>query len=186
MRKIFVLFSLVAALLCGCNAQTDRMQQALDFRAAVLESGCGFKARVTADYGDRVFSFTLACTYSPESGGELTVLEPQTLAGIRAVCTAREARVEYDGLTFGLGDLGGGRLAPMQLPLILGQCWCGEYIAAAGEAENGWRMSCDMGYENDALRVDTWFSEGGAPEYCEISADGELLLSAQLYEFQLN
>ena len=121
-------------MLGGCAKGPDTMQQALDFRASVLQSGgCRFKARITADYEEQVFQFTLDCAYSPETGAEMTIIEPQTLAGLRAVCTERGAQIEYDGASFGLGALGGGRLAPMELPLLLGQSWCGEYIAAAFE-----------------------------------------------------
>lgn len=177
---------ILALLLCGCAHENAPMQQALDFRASVLQTGCSFKARVTASYDEQVFIFTLDCVYTPESGAQMTVLEPQSLAGLRAVCTAREAQIEYDGAVFGLDVLDDGAPAPMQLPLLLGQSWCSAYIAAAGAAENGWRMSCDVGYEDDALRVDTWFTESGLPEYCEIAMDGKMLLCAQLYEFQLN
>ena len=186
MRRILAVALLLALMLGGCAKGPDAMQQALDFRASVLQSGgCRFKARITADYEEQVFQFTLDCAYSPETGAEMTIIEPQTLAGLRAVCTERGAQIEYAGASFGLGALGGGRLAPMELPLLLGQSWCGEYIAAAGSAENGWRMTCTVGYDEDELRVDTWLSDDGLPEYCELSAGGKLLLSAELYEFQL-
>ena len=162
------------------------MQQALDFRAALLQSGgCQFQAAVTADYGEQIFEFTLDCAYTPENGAKMTVVTPESIAGITAVVTPGGASIEYDGASFALGKLAGGHLAPMALPELLGRCWCSEYILAAGTSQDGWRLTCVSGYDSDELRVDTWLDDAGQPEYCEISYDGQMLLRAELTAFQL-
>lgn len=185
MRKLFALLSL-CLLLTGCSGENQTMQQALDFRASLLEAGgCTFQADLTANYDDQVFRFKLACNYDTQNGATMTILEPQTLSGISASISGDGARLEYDGVSLALGKLAGGRVAPMALPQLLGKSWCEAYVYAAGQEGEACRLTYKLGYEADELTIDTWLTAAGQPTRCELAYQGEMLLSADLSDFQL-
>lgn len=168
----------------GCSPKNDAMQQALDFRTALLEAGgCTFQADLTAHYEDKAYAFSLDCTYDQE-GAELTILEPQTLAGISATVSKDGTELEYDGVSLALGDLAGGNLAPMALPWLLGSGWTGGYIAAAGEDGDLSRLTYKLGYDRQELTLDTWLDGESCPVRCEVSYEGQMLLEADLSHFE--
>ena len=52
---------MMCVVLVGCQGKQSPTQDALDFRTALLEAGgCRFRAVIGADYGDRVYSFTVS------------------------------------------------------------------------------------------------------------------------------
>ena len=149
------------------------MQRALDFRTALLQSGgC---------------AFTMDCTWSPDGGAALTLTAPQTLEGIRAEVSADGARVVYEDTAVGFESLAGGRLAPMALPYLLGSSWYEGYISACGMENGLLRMTCLDGYGEEELAVDTWLdTQSGQPCRCEISYQGQTLLTAEISAFAMN
>ena len=62
-RTLAAVLMTALCLLTACGSkETDELQAAMDFRAALLQAeGCTFTAAVTADYGDRSYEFTLDC-----------------------------------------------------------------------------------------------------------------------------
>lgn len=186
MRKKLILLVLPLLLLLGCSAQTPA-QPPLSFRTALLQAGgCCFTADITADYGQTVTNFTLQCTFSPETGAQLTVTEPASIAGITAHVDESAAYVSYDDTQLALGTLANGTLAPLAAPYVLGQCWAGEYIDSTGKDGEFLRATYRMGYEEAELIVDTWFSDDPFVPVCaEISFDGRMILRAALSDFSL-
>ena len=57
-------------LLTGCGKTGGTaMDQALQFRAALLAAkGCSFSAKITADYGEKVYTFGMDCEADGEIG----------------------------------------------------------------------------------------------------------------------
>lgn len=187
LRKKLALF-LCCTLIClsGCAA-AEPEQTPLQFRTALLQAGgCSFTADVTADYGESVAAFTLDCTFTPDTGASLTVTAPESIAGITARADQSTACVTFDDTQIGFAPLADGRLAPLAAPYVLGQCWAGEYIDCTGAEDGCLRTTYRMGYDEQELVVDTWFSrEPLAPVRAEISFDGTLILSASISDFVL-
>ena len=185
-KKLALILLSLSLFLSGCSAGSPA-QPPLTFRTALLQAGgCSFTAAITADYGETTASFTLACTYSPEDGAALTVEEPESIAGIQAKVRDTAAYVSFGETQLGLGSLADGNLAPLAAPYVLGQCWAGEYIDSTGMEDGLLRTTYRMGYEEQELIVDTWFSEEPtAPVRAEISFAGRMVLRAELSDFSL-
>lgn len=183
-KKLAMLFAVLPLALSGC-AVKNPAQLPLRFRTALLQAGgCTFTAAVTADYGDTVTAFTLDCVYSPQTGAELTLLEPDSIAGIHARVDASAAFVTFDETQLAFDALANGTLAPLAAPYVLGRCWSEEYIDTTGTEDGLLRTTYRMGYEKQELIVDVWFSEQPlAPVRAEISYGGRRVLCAQLSDF---
>ena len=53
---------LLVLFLAGCSAKNTAMERCLKLRTTLLAaSACTFEADITADYGDKLHSFTLRC-----------------------------------------------------------------------------------------------------------------------------
>lgn len=164
------------------------MQNALDFRTALLEAGgCSFTANVSVDYGDTAAKFTLACEYAPQTGVHLRVTEPQSIAGIEADVSGTDAALTFDGTQLALAPLAGDLLAPLAAPMIVCRSWAEGYIDAAGSEDAYIRATYLDGYDAQELTVDTWFlAESGWPVRAELASGGQTLMKLELTNFTLD
>lgn len=181
--------ALLLALLTGCagTETAQPSQKALNFRTALMDAGgCSFTAEVAADYGSRVYTFTLDCDYTVDGEAHLTVTSPETISGISATVSADGAQVEFDGASLDFGQMANGYVAPMAVPWLLGNCWLREYISNAGSDGELERITYLQGYNEAELTLDTWLDAEGTPVRCEVSWDGTRCLTVTLSDFQLN
>lgn len=186
MRRTIGLVLLAAALLLGgCQSGESEVQESLDFRVKLRDSAsCSFTAGVRADFGDKAAQFSLDCVYQPQdSAAALTVTGPDSIAGITATVEGGDATVSFDGVRLELGTLANGRVAPLQLPKLLGDAWAYGYIESQAKLTDGWLTSYRSGYGDDELLVYTWFNEQLVPTEAEIYYDDTRLLSAELKGF---
>ena len=184
-KKITVCLLLLLTV-SGCSEDRQPTQKALDFRTALMNAGgCSFEARISADYGGRVYDFTLDCVYTNDGEAALTVTEPEAIAGISATVSPDGAQVQFDGMALDFGELANGSIAPMATPWLLGSCWLGGYISAAG-ADGEWeRVTILHGYHEEEVTLDTWLDENNLPGRCEISWNGQRYLTVEISNFQL-
>lgn len=174
-------------LLCtGCGGETSPVQEAVEFRAALVQAGgCTFRAEVTAEFSDSVEYFTLDCQGKGDGTTDLTVVAPETIAGITATVSDRGGTVTYDGMAMDFGLLANGNVIPAAAPAIVFCCWTEEYIAAAGQEEAGYRVSYEKNFDEKRLNVDTWF-ENGIPIYAEVCYNGARILKLTISDFRMN
>ena len=188
-RTLAAVLMTALCLLTACGSkETDELQAAMDFRAALLQAeGCPFTAAVTADYGDRSYEFTLDCVCRTDGTATVTVCAPQTIAGISASVQQAGAQLEFDGMALDFGTMADGTVSPVSAPIRLCQCWAQEYISAAGMEEENLRVTYEQGYDSETLTADTWFSpENGVPIFAQICYNDQIILKMTLTDFSMN
>ncbi len=184
MRRSLILavpMMLILCLLCACSGGgNDPLQTPMDFRTTLLgRGGCAFELEAQADTGELVWALTLACELDPEGRGTVTVLAPESIAGISAVTREDGDALCYEDLALGLGTLPGTELSPAQAPGRLVRAWTGAWIASAGaEAESP--LAC---YEEGDLGVRTWFDAEGRPTRAELAVDGQVFFTGEIKNF---
>ena len=192
MRKVFLPFALMIPLLLtsGCfgGGEGQRLlDQALTIRGEYLAmSNFSARAELTADYGQRIYPYTLGVTGSDEEI-TLTILEPELLSGI----TARTARdgsfLEYEDLCLETGPLTAERLSPMSaIPAMLEQLRSGYLMAWSTEENETLRITCgDPDSTPDRGTVfDLWLdSESHSLLRGEISIDGRRCIQCIFTDF---
>jgi len=182
-RKITFVLVLVL-LFSGCGKAGEPTQKALDFRTKLMQSQkCDFLADISADYGNRVYEFTVQIHYTPEET-TVTVLSPEEISGIEATISEEGTRVIFDDLELDFGKMADGTVSPMSLPWLLGQCWLEEYIAGAGVDGDLEKVTYLRGYDEQELTVNTWLNKEGIPVQAEVLFDGKRCLNVGIREFQ--
>ena len=172
---------------CGAGGAGETESGAEAVREAYQTmTGCEMTAEVAWDQAGSLWETSVQCTYVPDGETTVEVLAPESIAGITARADRNMAYVTFDDTQIGFAPLAGGMLAPLAAPYVLGQCWAGEYIDCTGAEDGCLRTTYRMGYDEQELVVDTWFSrEPLAPVRAEISFDGTLILSASISDFVL-
>lgn len=183
--KKWLICVMMVVVLSGCQKASPPTQKAIAFRTALLSAGgCSFTSVIDADFGDRVYSFSVACTFKTDGTAELEVLQPEEIAGIRAKTDGQSAALEFEDIVLDFGVMADGKVSPMEACPLLGQCWTAAYISCAGSDGELERVTYLDGYEKEELTVDTWLDAAGLPVYAEISNQGTRCLSLQISDFR--
>lgn len=177
---------MLCALLFGCAGEENVLEPAIGFRAAVLQAGgCSFRAKIEADYGDRIERFAVDCDFSADGTARLTLTEPETLAGITASVTERGGRITYDGMSAEFGLLANGNVIPAAAPALTALCWSGEYISAAGWDEALYRVTYEKDFDEKRLQIDTFF-KNDLPILAEVCYNNQRILKLEISDFSLH
>ena len=67
---------ILVSLLLGCDGESRDLNRAMELRAELLAHSCCFDTEVTADYGDKLHTFTLSCQGDTFGNLGFTVKKP--------------------------------------------------------------------------------------------------------------
>lgn len=178
-------FILVLVLLSGCGGkESDSVGEAMAFRTKLLSAkGCAFTGEITADYGDRNYSFTVECEGDQDGNLRFSVTAPETIAGISGQVEAQGGKLTFDDTALDFGLLADGQVSPVTCPYFMVDAWRRAYLSAAGQTEDGLRITFDSSIDASPLSVDLWLREG-VPAFCELAYAGRRILSMEIRNFR--
>lgn len=185
--RVAAVLMILLCLLSACGSKESAYLQApMDFRAQLLQAGaCTFQADITADYGENVYEFTVDCNCAADGTANVTVLEPQSIAGITAQTSEGGDELFFDGMAVAFDPLAGGNAAPVCAPSLTVDAWTNAYICAAGREGEWLRVTYERGYEAEQLTVDCWFDEKNVPICAEICYNSQTVLKIEISQFSL-
>lgn len=183
MKRLAVLL-ILAWLLCGCR-QTE-LEQGMALRGKLLQAEeCTFDAKVTADYGDKLYEFSMACKADKDGVVTFTVTEPETISGITGKVNKSGGAITFDDTVLEFGLMAEGRLSPVSAPWLLIKTLRSGYLKSAGREDGVTRLTLDDSFQEDALMVDVWMGEDGLPTRGEILSDGRRILTVEVENLQI-
>lgn len=184
----------LALTACGGGAGVGPAEQlALDIRGEYLElTGCAASLEVTADYGQRVYTYGMELDWRREGETVLTLTSPENVAGVSARIQAGETALEYDGMRVETGPLDDSGLSPVDgVPALLDYALEG-FIAACGMEEldgvQALRVDCrdPERAPGEGRACALWFDPSThALLRGELSQDGFTVLTCVFSEFQM-
>ena len=177
---------------CGQAQGSQAEQLALEIRGEYLDmQGCTARAELTADYGQRVYQYTVDFRYVRDGESVMTLAAPENVAGVTARLDGESAVLEFDGTRLETGPLGEHGISPVQAPDTL--------LAYARE---GFMAECGMEEQEEAAvlavvcrdpqvsagtgeEVTLWFDpDTHALLRGEISQDGFTVIQCEFTQFQ--
>ena len=186
---MITLLLLLAA--CGGQGGGEGEVPAADLRDRYHDmAGCTMEAAVSCDQEGLAWEAELRCAYVPGGESTVEVLAPDHIAGVRAVLSDTDWRLEYEGESLNAGTLGGEEeISPAAcLPRLMSALRDGWLLEENQEAWNGipcLRLTVDQtGVKDGKILSTVWLSlETGAPVRGEIAVDGEIILTADFTSF---
>ena len=181
MRRILPFF--LVFLFVGC-AKTDGTGPALSLRERLLQSkGCRFEVVITADYGDRIYSFTMNCITDCDGNVSFTVSEPESIAGISGIIDSEGGKLTFDDKLLAFPLLADDQLTPVSAPWLMMRTIRSGYISAGGEDGDQYKIQMDDSYEEDPLRLEVWLNQDNTPVHCDFIWKNRRFLSAKINNF---
>lgn len=190
MKKRLLFLPMMLLLLTGCGGgqegKTGAEALAVAIRGEYMAmTGYSLQAQLNADYGQRVYDFTLSVT---SDGEETTVVirEPEMLAGVAARMDGDEGILEYEDLSLETGFLDGESLSPVSALPTLVEAARTQYIDRCTLADGVLEVHC-ADPEEDAgtgREVTLYFdAQTHALTGGEISQDGRRVITCEITEF---
>ena len=188
-RQRLAVFCIFLLLLGGCGGRSHSEKAAfLKLRSMWLEKGSvTLRSEVRADYGERVYDFTLRYEGGGESG-VLSVEKPLELEGVEAELSEKGVTLRYDGVLLDTGAILG-NLSPLEAFPLLVRTWQKGFVTDCWrETWNG--ESClavqfdltEAGETEERLCLSRFRPSDGTPLDAEFLAAGRTVLYCRFME----
>ncbi len=196
MRKRACALMMTLCLLTGCSSGekvqgSGAQELALQIRTEYLAmASCAAVVDMTADYGQRVYEYTVSVTWQKDGETVLTVLKPEILAGVTARIDNDTGYLLYDSVSIETGALTGKGMSPVEaIPMVLEQV-CTGYMAECGFEQIGDRQQlwflCRDPDNASGTGIETafWFDvQTHELSRAEIFSDGYSVVRCSMVEF---
>lgn len=185
MKRVYILV-IAAILLCGCNKGNNEFDRAMLLRTDLLNAnGCSFVAKVTADFSDRTYTFTMRCQSDQNGNVTFEVLEPDYISGIQGKIAYDGGKLIFDDTALAFGLQADGLISPVSAPWVLVRALRGGYVRYCGQEEQFLRLTVDDSYEEDALMLDIWIGADNKPIQADVYENNKRILTLVVSDYQL-
>lgn len=182
---------ILAAVLClclmftGCGGTDPNLERAMTLRAKLLASSCTFDAKITADYGEELYTFSVTCASDNPGSVEFRLEAPETIAGITGVADQEGGKLTFSDKALAFPLLADGQISPAGAPYVLVKTLRGGCLTAAGMEDGLLRLTIDDSYEADALQLDIWLNDMDQVVQADILYDGRRIIAMEVSNFQI-
>lgn len=186
-RLLFLPMMLLLLTSCGGGQE----EQGADALAVAIRgeylamTGYSLQAQVNADYGQRVYDFTLSVTWDGEET-TVSIREPEMLAGVTARITGEDGILEYEDLSLETGFLDDDGLSPVSALPTLMEAARSQYIDGCSLTDGVLEVRCADPEEKPGTgqEITLWFdAQTHALTAGEISQDGRRVIACDVTEF---
>ena len=177
---------LIAVTLSGCNSGEKSVDKVIALRSNLQRGeSCSFDACVSADYGETLSYFELACKLDNQQNWGITVLQPENIAGITCKITAGNGKLTFDDKVVAFELITDDQLTPISAPWLAIKALSGGYISSVTDKESGLLVRLDDSYNDILYSVDLWVNENNLPYFAEIIWQGKRIVSMDINNFQI-
>lgn len=182
-----VLIAIILSVTClfGCASSDGGVSNALHLREQ-MSKGCGytFAAAVTADYGDRLYSFTMDCTAKPDGTVEFVIAEPESISGIKGSVSQSGGKLWFEDTVLLFESLTSNQITPAIGPYLMVKAIQGGYIRSSFDKENLSEIKIDDSFRSEAYQVILTLDDNSLPTLCEIFSDNRRILMISVKNFE--
>lgn len=184
--KRMAVFLVVVCLISGCKNSDGELNQVIGFRQQLLSASlCQFETDVTADYGDKLFTFSAQCQVQGDGQLQFAITAPESIQGITGKISDSGGKLTFDNTALHFPLLAEEELSPVSAPWIFIKTLRSGYLKSVGKEEQNFRVAIDDSYAEDALHLDIWLDETLCPIRADILHEGTRILSLTIKNFQI-
>ncbi len=179
-RALLLVLTITTALMlsaCGAERMTENAAQRVRREFSEAES-VTMNVKLTADYGEKVYDFTLRFT-GTEKDCRIELTSPEELRGLAAVMDDDGERLVFEGVAFETGGLFGDDVTPAAAVPLMIKTWKTGYASERSRETIDGRKTEALSYDLESGKLKTWFDfDTLLPIKTEISENGRVVLTA--------
>jgi len=162
------------------------MDQAVDMRKTLLDAdGCSFRGKITADYGEMIYLFSMNCVVDSSGNMTFTVLEPESICGITGQISQEGAALTFDDKVLAFPPIAGDQLTPVSAPWIFINTLRSGYLTGYSREESDYLLYLDDSYNEHPLHLEIRTDSHMTPTYAEIIWQDQRVLSLLIQDFEI-
>ena len=182
MRRLLCVVIMVASLLgCGRN---DGLDKSLQLRDTLLQgAGCSFDCVITADYGEKQYTFEETC--KSDGSGNLTfqVLKPESISGITGGVDGTGGKLTFEDQILAFPLLADGLLTPVTAPWLFLHSLRSGYINACECSSDEMQMIIHDSFQNASVETHIYCNKDNVPYFAEIYWESRRIVTLQIDNF---
>ena len=183
MRR-FVAILLTVFLLSGCSGNQKSIEPGLKLREQLFNSnGCSFEAKITADYGDEIYDFSMQCSFDKVGNMTFIVNEPESIYGISGTISLTGGSITFEEKALAFPLMADEQITPISAPWLLIKTLRGGYLRACEERADEIHLIFDDSYEEDALQADVYLTNKHIPVRGEFLFRGRRIITIDVINF---
>lgn len=179
---LFAFFLLLTLTSCAPGGQTP--EEAAEAIRAELSAAqtIQFTADISADYGDRVYSFGVSAVWQGDEG-VITLSKPDIIAGVTVKLAEGGSTLSWSGAEVYTGEILPDGLSPVDaVPALLNVWREGLVTEAVRETLGDQDCLSVLHMVTDQVNARTWFTEAtGLPLRAELIFDGCTVITCDFY-----
>ena len=184
MRLLMVIL-LSFTCLFGCTSGRGSVSDGLIIREQMTTGdGCAFSASVTADYGDRMYSFTMDCTAQADGTINFTITEPESISGIKGSISQSGGKLLFDDTVLLFESLTSNQITPAIGPYLMVKAIQGGYIRSVCTQKDSIELTIDDSFRSQAFQALITLSVDHVLQGGEIFFNNRRILSIQVENFE--
>lgn len=184
MKRVIAILMMI--FLVGCNKADSALDQAITLRNRLLNgNGCAFDAVITADYGEKLYTFSMNCKADATGNLTFSVTEPKSVSGIAGTISESGGKLTFDDQALAFEMLADGQVTPVSAPWLFLKTLRSGYLNAAGRDGEYIKLIIDDSYEENPIQLDIWMDANMVPIRSEILWQGRRVISLAVNNFQI-
>lgn len=175
---------LLIAILPGCGTKEPGVDRAMDLRQRMTAGSFSFQCEVTADYGDRIYVFSMDCVADATGNIQFKLLQPDTVSGISGSISQHGGKLTFDDQVLLFEPLTQGELTPSIAPWIMVKAIQGGYVRSVENQNSHFEIVIDDYHSGESFKALLTVDQTLYPEMCEIIWNNRRVLSIRINGFQ--
>lgn len=176
-----------AIFLPGCAVLSRNPDRAMALRSSLLKGEeISFRCDITADYGDKLHTFSMDCHGDNAGQLQFTVIEPDSISGISGWIRSGQGSLDFDGQALAFPLIADDLMSPVSAPWVVVSALRSGTITSGGKDGQNYQLTISYPFEDENLRVDAWLDEENHPIRGEILKDGRRYLTVDVKDFQIS
>ena len=181
--KRFLCVLILTMILTGCGEEKE-LERGIALRNRLLQSsGCSFDTKITADYGDKLYTFTVRCTGDNSGGVAFEIIEPESICGITGNIDADSGKFTFDKTVLTFPLLADGLITPAGGPWLFLHALRSGYINGCETQKDGMCLVVHDSYKQTPIEVNIVCDASDLPRYGEIFWDSRRIITLEITEF---
>ena len=149
-------------------------------------SSCQFDVRIVADYKEYLYTFEMQCTQDTNSDLHFVVTAPETIAGLTGIVSSNSGKLIFDDKALAFPTLADDQITPVSAPWVFMNTLKSGYIRACGKEEDGYFLTIDDSYQENALQLDIRTDHDFIPMHADILWQGRRILALTISNYRLS
>lgn len=173
-------------LLSGCASLSRDPDRAMQMRKSLLKGEeISFRCDITADYGDKLHTFSMDCRGDNAGQLQFTVVEPESISGISGRLHNGKGSLDFDDEALAFPLIVDDLMSPVSAPWVVISALRSGTITSGGKDGQNYQLTISYPFEDENLRVDAWLDGENHPIRGEILKGGRRYLTVDVKDFQI-